>query len=80
MRERIENSNAKLCRRSMIFNEIFFIEIDLHNLFFKEMIYPLAQYAQTFLDEYRPRKRTPPIIPPPIEPNPENDVSQIIER
>ncbi len=40
------------------------------------MIYALAQYAQTFLDEFRPRKRTPPPppIPPPIEPNPENDV------
>jgi hypothetical protein len=39
------------------------------------MIYLLAQYAQTFLDEFRPRKRTPPQIqPPPPEPNPENDV------
>jgi hypothetical protein len=41
------------------------------------MIYLLAQYAQTFLDEFRPRKRSPPQIqppPPPPEINPENDV------
>jgi hypothetical protein len=43
------------------------------------MIYLLAQYAQTFLDEFRSRKRTPPQIQPTIEPNPENDVSRIIE-
>ena len=40
-------------------------------------MYELAQYAQTLLDEFRPRKRTPP-PPPPIEPPieiiPENDV------
>ena len=40
------------------------------------MIYALAQYAQTFLDEYRPRIRTPPppIQPPVEQPNPENEV------
>lgn len=37
-------------------------------------MYELAQYAQTFLDEFRPRKRTPPPSPPPIETIPENDV------
>ncbi|CAF0743751.1 unnamed protein product [Rotaria sordida] len=45
-----------------------------------EMIYLLAQYAQTFLDEFRPRKRTPPQIQPLPEQNPENDEHQQIER
>lgn len=43
------------------------------------MIYLLAQYAQTFLDECRPIKRTLPQIQPPIEPNPENDVRYLIK-
>jgi hypothetical protein len=42
------------------------------------MIFLLAQYAQTFLDEYRPKKRTPPQLQPSIEANPENDVSSIL--
>lgn len=43
-------------------------------------MYELAQYAQSLLDEFRPRRRTPspPPPPPPIEPPieiiPENDV------
>ena len=43
------------------------------------MIYLLAQYAQTFLDECRPIKRTPPQIQLPIESNPENDVRYLIK-
>jgi hypothetical protein len=42
------------------------------------MIYLLAQYAQTFLDEVRPKKRTPTQIQSPIEQNPENDVRCLI--
>jgi hypothetical protein len=40
------------------------------------MIYVLAQYAQTFLEEYRPKKRTVPQIQPEpvVEQNTENDV------
>ena len=44
------------------------------------MIYLLAQYAQTLLDEYRPLKRTPPQIQPTTEQNPENEVSELTER
>ena len=43
-------------------------------------MYELAQYAQTLLDEFRPRKRTPPPIQPPIEILPENDVCSIIAK
>ncbi len=43
------------------------------------MLYEIATYAQTLLDEFRPRKRIPPPPPPPpieppIELNPENEV------
>jgi hypothetical protein len=43
-------------------------------------MYSLAQYAQAFLDEFRPRKRIPPQIQPPIEPNPENEVCSMMSK
>ncbi|CAF2775368.1 unnamed protein product [Rotaria sp. Silwood2] len=55
------------------------LRIQMQNYVGGEMIYSLAQYAQTFLDEFRPRKRTPPQIQSP-ETNPENDEHQQIEQ
>ncbi|CAF0823490.1 unnamed protein product [Adineta steineri] len=56
------------------------LRIQMQNYIGEEMIYLLAQHAQIFLDEFRPRKRTPPHIPPVIEPNPENENDQKIEQ
>ncbi|CAF3396443.1 unnamed protein product [Rotaria sp. Silwood1] len=56
------------------------LRIQMQNYVGEEMIYLLAQYAQTFLEEFRPRKRTPPQIQQSPEQNPENDEHQKIER
>ena len=39
------------------------------------MVFVLAQYAQTFLDEHRTKKLIRAQLPPVIEQIPENDVS-----
>ena len=38
------------------------------------MVYELAQYAQTFLDEFRPWKKNQAQVQASLEPSSENDV------
>lgn len=58
------------------------LKIQMQNYLGHEMIYSLVQYAQEFLDQYRPRLRSPAPsqIPPIVESNLENDNDQQIER
>ncbi|CAF4393029.1 unnamed protein product [Rotaria socialis] len=56
------------------------LRIQAQNYTGGEMIYLLAHYAQTFLDEFRTKRRPPSQIQVSPEQNPENDEHQQIER